>query len=454
MNKKFTSPYQLLLPLLFLIALLALGNNPVPGSNSDTPPIFQPDRWCTNFPLVPGSGGIFGHASCVLGDTLYIAGGNTSGDATVNFIRYSITGNEWWTGAPMPGGKAGGDLVAAGGKIYYIGGGNITYTSSSAEQYVYNPVTGNWNLIASIPVPVTGNVAESYGDSLIYCIAGGWDTYLTSVQVYRIRTNTWTTATSLPTGSGRRSFAGGIEGNKIFVACGYANGFRNDFLIGTINPSNPLSITWTTGPNLAINSSRPGGTAIAGRFYVVLGETTVNQNGSDSIAVWDTTSATWTYYDGKPLRASNYWGVVSASRVYCGGRPGIKVWVPGGVYNSTTTRPLEVFSDTCVTDCSTTITGNTNNNNYAPESFVLHQNYPNPFNPSTKIYFEIPKGSHVKITVFNILGEEVTVLVNGLLSSGVHSVDFSPPENLSSGVYFYKLEAADFKQAKKMLYIR
>ncbi len=416
-------------------------------------PLYQPNRWCGNFPAVPGSGALLGHASCVLGDTLYIAGGNPSGDATADFIKYSISGNTWGATTPMPGMKAGGDLVAAGGKIYYIGGGNITYTSASVEQFVYNPSTGHWSYIANIPSPVTGNVAESYGDSLIYCIGGGWDTYLRTVQVYRISFNTWTTATSLPNGRGRRSFAGGLEGNKIYVACGYSNNFRNDFLIGTINPSNPLSISWSTGPNLAINSSRPGGTAIAGRFYVVLGETTVNQNGSDSIAVWDTNTASWSYFDGKPLRASNYWGVVSASRVYCAGRPGIKVWVPGGAYNNTVIRPFDVFTDTCMTGCLTSLSGIITKNHF-PETFLLHQNYPNPFNPGTKIYFEIPRTADVRVSVYNALGEELVELVDRRCQAGLHSVDFVPPDNYSSGVYFYRLETSGFIQTRKMLYLK
>lgn len=442
-------PVSILIVLLFTVSLTVPNNT----AYSQTP-LFQPNKWCMNFPSVPGSGALFGHASCVLGDTLYVAGGTPSGDASSDFIKYSISGNEWLISPPLPGVKAGGDLVAAGGKIYYIGGGNITYTSATSEQYVYDPTRGVWNTIANIPVPVTGNVAESYGDSIIYCIAGGWDTYLTTVQVYKIATNTWTTATSLPTGKGRRSFAGGIDGNKIFVACGYANGFKNDFLIGTINHSNSLSITWTTGPNLAINSSRPGGTAIAGRFYVVLGETTVNQNGSDSIAVWNTTTASWTYYDGKPLRASNYWGIVSASRVYCDGRPGIKIWIPGGAYNNTSARPLDVFSDTCLIDCSVTILGNEPSVNQIPDKFQLEQNYPNPFNPSTKISFKIPQTAHVKITVYNILGEESAVLANKTYTAGLYSVNFSPAENLPSGVYFYKLESNGFNQTKKMLLVK
>jgi hypothetical protein len=454
MKSKVQSIISILFLLFILItSLFFMGSSPYSTQDNDTPSLFQPNRWCGNFPAIPGAGPLMGHASCVLGDTLYVAGGNQTGGASIDFIRYAITGNNWTVGNEMPGPKSGGDLVAAGGKIYYIGGGNLTYSGASNEQYVYDPVTGHWSTIANIPSPVTGNVAESYQDSLIYCIAGGWDTYLQTVQVYRIRTNTWTTATQLPSGKGRRSFAGGLNGNKIFVACGYSNGFKNDFIIGTISSTNRLNITWSNGPNLAINSSRPGGTAIAGRFYVVFGETTVNQNGNDSMAIWDTTTASWSYIDGKPLRASNYWGVVSASFVNCSGREGIKIWVPGGAYNSTSTRPLDVFSDTCMKGCGTIITG-IQPSNEIPSQFELLQNYPNPFNPSTKIMYDLPSSSSVRLLVYDINGREVKVLVDKTEQAGKHSVDFVPASSLSSGIYFYKLETGAYSATKKMLYIK
>jgi hypothetical protein len=444
----------LIAALILFGSIFFLGTNPNPVEQNDSPPpFFQPDRWCSNFPSLPGSGAIFGHASCVLGDTLYVAGGNASGGASMDFVKYSISGNAWHTAPTLPGPKAGGDLVAAGGKIYYIGGGNLTYTTGTPEQYVYTPYTGQWTTIANIPTPVTGCVAECYNDSLIYCIAGGWDTFLTTVQVYRISTNTWTTATSLPTGKGRRSFAGGLDGNKIYVACGYSNNFRNDFLIGTINPANPLNITWANGPNLAINSSRPGGTAINGRFYVVLGETTVNQNGNDSMAIWDTTSASWTYKDGKPLRASNYWGVVSASFVYCAGRPGIKIWVPAGSYNTTSSRPLDVFSDTCMTGCITSLTGLNNNNNEIPRDYALKQNFPNPFNPVTKINYELPITDYVKLVIYDMLGKQVSLLVDKEQLPGIYNVLWDASD-YPSGVYFYSIETGKFKDTKKMVLVK
>jgi len=412
----------------------------------------QPNQWCSNFPNVPGSGVIWGHASVAMGDTLYLAGDGAALGSNM-FRRYSISGNNWTTAANMPGLKCGGDLVACGGKVYYIGGGT-TLTIGDGPQYVYNPATGTWSTIASITTPVSGNVAESYQDSLIYCISGGWSTFLTTVQVYRVGSNTWTTATSLPGGAGRRSFAGGLWGDKIFVCAGYSGTYRNDLYIGTINPANPLSITWAAGPTIAQNTSRPGGTAIADRFYIVIGEVVTPAGaGSDSMGVFNISTNTWSYVDGNPFRASNFWGVVSGSFVNCGGRLGVKIWIPGGALGTVSTRPLTVFSDTCLTNC-TVVTGVAqNNNNKIPETFVLKQNYPNPFNPSTKISYLLPKASEVTLVVYDLLGREVVTLVNEFRTAGTHTVEFNA-SNLASGVYLYRIEAGDFKDTKKMLLVK
>ena len=99
-----------------------------------------------------------------------------------------------------------------------------------------------------------------------------------------------------------------------------------------------------------------------------------------------------------------------------------------------------------------------------PSFFRLEQNYPNPFNPSTTIKFELPQSSDVRLTVFDLLGREVTVLVSEKSEAGYHSVEFNA-SNLSSGVYFYRLharqspkdvggQAGDFVQTRKLLLIR
>lgn len=93
-----------------------------------------------------------------------------------------------------------------------------------------------------------------------------------------------------------------------------------------------------------------------------------------------------------------------------------------------------------------------------PASFSLQQNYPNPFNPVTNIKFDMPKSGFAEVTVFNTLGEVVSTLVNQQLSVGTYKVDFNA-SNLSSGVYFYRLNVKssdnfEWTQTKKMILIK
>jgi len=88
-----------------------------------------------------------------------------------------------------------------------------------------------------------------------------------------------------------------------------------------------------------------------------------------------------------------------------------------------------------------------------PSAFDLKQNYPNPFNPVTKISFAISRSGFVSLKVFDILGKEMAILVNELKSAGNYSIDFNA-SNLTSGIYFYKLESNGFTGIKKMILLK
>ena len=88
-----------------------------------------------------------------------------------------------------------------------------------------------------------------------------------------------------------------------------------------------------------------------------------------------------------------------------------------------------------------------------PKIYSLEQNYPNPFNPSTMIRYSLPHRSRVVLTVYNTLGQQLATLLNGDIDAGYHEVRFDA-SGLASGVYFYRLQAGDFGQTRKLLLLR
>jgi hypothetical protein len=88
-----------------------------------------------------------------------------------------------------------------------------------------------------------------------------------------------------------------------------------------------------------------------------------------------------------------------------------------------------------------------------PTQYELSQNYPNPFNPETKIEFALPMSAKVKLSVYNVLGQVVVTLVDGQMEAGFHGVTFDG-HDLSSGVYFYRLEAGDYSATRQMVFMK
>ncbi|NPV12605.1 MAG: T9SS type A sorting domain-containing protein [Ignavibacteria bacterium] len=90
-----------------------------------------------------------------------------------------------------------------------------------------------------------------------------------------------------------------------------------------------------------------------------------------------------------------------------------------------------------------------------PFGFKLYQNYPNPFNPTTKIRYSVKETKPVMIKLYDIVGREVTTLVNEVKDAGEYEVELNAGKfGLSSGVYFYQMKAGDFTSIKKMVVLK
>jgi hypothetical protein len=96
--------------------------------------------------------------------------------------------------------------------------------------------------------------------------------------------------------------------------------------------------------------------------------------------------------------------------------------------------------------------------NDVPESFSLSQNYPNPFNPTTQIRYGLPKQSSVKLTIHNVIGQEIARLVEGEQDAGFYEVQWNGRNGngtpVASGIYFYRIQAGDFVKISKMVFLK
>ena len=125
----------------------------------------------------------------------------------------------------------------------------------------------------------------------------------------------------------------------------------------------------------------------------------------------------------------------------------------GNVYVTGSSAGSGTSVDFATIKYSQTPTGIDQIENIIPEMFLLHQNFPNPFNPTTSIQYAINSKQLVQLKVYDVLGKEVATLVNEEKTAGNYEVSFNASQ-LSSGVYFYKLQAGDFFETKKMILIK
>ncbi|KAA3598357.1 MAG: T9SS C-terminal target domain-containing protein [Calditrichaeota bacterium] len=311
---------------------------------------------------------------------------------------------------------------------------------------------------ANIPVSVDDQVVAVWNDSLIYSISG-WstNTNVKNVQVYNPTVDTWSQATQI-VGPGLFGHSGSIAGNLIVYTGGVKiQGFSflidNRTWLGQINPNNPLDITWTEIPNTPKATYR----AASGTFgsTILFSGGTDNPYNFDGIGYNGIPSAPdtltfgynlawdyWEFFEGSPFATMDHRGFANCWSFY---------YTIGGMNeNQEVIDEVKYFN--ILADLPSV-----RENESIPLDFKLSQNFPNPFNPSTIINYELKITNYEfgKLTIFNVLGEKVkefelaeprgSVVWNGTNSFG---------EQVSSGIYFYKLETVNFSETKKMLLLK
>jgi hypothetical protein len=349
--------------------------------------------------------------------------------------------------------------VSAQGKIYVPQGYSANFVASTT-QYVYNPATNAWTTIAALTNPVGDAGVGVYGDSLIF-VVGGYSGSVDQnlVQVYNIRTNTWSQATPKP-GAAASGIRCGIAGNKIVVVGGYSQTLArtlDSVYVGTINPANPLVINWGPG-SIGGYPAGPAGRhaggvpiqtvstgALTAKYVIFSGGDPNGAGTAVMTATWayDVITNMWLQLPNKLTGVSNVCNMTPVTK-----GDTIYMAVLGGYNGSAVIANSEWL---CLG--VGTITGVGTNVTETPSSYTLSQNYPNPFNPSTTISYALPKAGLVTLKIYDLLGREVSSLVNEFKQAGNYAVDFNA-SNLSSGIYFYSIKSGDFTAVKKMTLIK
>ena len=317
--------------------------------------------------------------------------------------------------------------VGTNGAVRVTGNGGSTWTSQ---------VSGTTSALLSVYF-FSGSTGWAVGDFMSICKttnSGSTWTELLSGAV-QLRSVIFTSAT--------RGFAAGNDGYIMLTTNGGLN--------WTVQNSNPSYQIYSIHfPSPAI------GYAVGG--------------GSPSPPILKSTDAglTWTILPVPSGDALNSVYFVTTSQGWAAGFSGIIMMTTNGGTNwsnqtSGTSNTLHsIFFISSMTGWSAgTILKTTTSGisaiktigNSIPEEFLLSQNYPNPFNPNTVINFNFPAAGIALLTVYDVLGSEVAVLVNESLKAGEYEVDWNA-SNYPSGVYYYKLESGSFIQTKKMILIK
>jgi hypothetical protein len=445
----------------------------------------------TGFAAIPS--GMSAATAVTIGDKIYVFGGQSTAGLGKTYM-YDPVANTWATKANMLTLVTDALVVKSedNNYVYVVGGGDGLFgtTVQNAVQ-LYNVTTDTYT--ACTPLPAA--VSMLGGGLLNYTIiaTGGWigaagpgNTYKGVINPADPTQITWTTVAAYPAGGVTRMasfpvtlgtypsaagifFTGGAVGGATLTGATHLYNFCTDaWEVLTPNLAQPRSnfkgcgkmdnvvyaIAGFTTVGVGTND-RATLTDIAGNCYtpvpVELTSFTASVIGNSVNLVWETASE---------LNNSGF----SVERTSANSEYTEVGFVPG--FGTTTEAKSYSFSDQNLQngiylyrlkqidfDGTFEYSEEIEVEVITPASFSLDQNYPNPFNPSTRINYSVPESGNIRLSVYNTVGEEVAVLVNGFSQAGSFDVTFDA-SNLSTGVYLYKLQSANSVQTKKMMLLK
>ena len=326
----------------------------------------------------------------------------------------------------------------------------------SGSAYVFKRTGTSWDQEAKL-LPSDGAVEDGFGLSVAisgdYAVVGAWGnddngSKSGSAYVFKRTDTIWAQEAKLLPSDGATDdwFGSSVSISGDYVAVGAWGNDDNGFNSGSAYVFKRTDTSWAQETKLLPSDGAADDwlgfpVSISGD-YVAVG---ASGDGSGSAYVFKRTGASWVQElkllasDGA---AEDFFGIsVSISGDYA---------VVGALYDDDNGN--KSGSAYLYTGFAPAV-GVENEEVGVPETFALSQNYPNPFNPETVIEYELPIRSEVNLIIYNFRGQEVALLINGAMPAGNHKVIWDA-SNMASGIYFYRLQAVDFVQTRKMVLLK
>ncbi len=363
---------------------------------------------------------------CVTCDTINI---NTGG-------IYNPEDDTWESTSTInaPSGRSYHTAVWTGDKMIVWGG----YENTGG---IYDPENNSWDFITTVnaPTPRYWHTAIWTGSKMI--IWGGSDSsnnffnLVNTGGLYDPIQDSWQPTSTLNAPTPRIEHSAIWTGSEMIIWGGADS--LNDNTGGRYNP---ITDTWISTSLTNAPLPRFVHTAVwtGTRMVVWGGISSVNTYALNTGGIYDPVTDTWasTTLVNAPLRRYLHRAVWTGEKML--------LW--GGLYENGPLNSGSIYFNS-------EIIGIQNINGDIPTVFNLYQNYPNPFNPVTKISYDLPKNTNVTIRIYDLIGREVTTLVNNeFRNAGRYEINWNAA-NYASGVYFYRIEAGSYVSTKKMVLI-
>lgn len=390
---------------------------------------------------------LFGSAPAAINsnDTSYLfqSGGSDAVGIVPNASRYLPYSNSWVANNPLLMGTFIPGSFSWNNNIYVIGGYNPFFTAIPNTQ-IYDVAAGTWSNGAPMPTPVGDYASGMYNDSLFYVIAGyGGGVDVSTVQMYDPATNTWNVATDLPYPAA--ALRGGIVGNKIVVCCGYNQIIGTtlpETYVGTIDVANPSNISWLQVADYPLGSNGrfgAGGSLDTASGLVIF--TAGDPIGTgvqvlDYTFGFDVNTNTWKIGPPKPTAVSNLANlaaIVDNDSLYIAAIGGFDVGTASDVHEWLNLGPYVITTGI-----------NEVNNDFG---FSLN---PNPVSDKGHASLVLEKPAQVKMVIHDVMGKEVSVICNKMLSSGKHDFNWNA-SSYSGGVYMYTVVVNGASKTYKLI---